>query len=71
MISIKDPNCHKRKCVHYMWMKGFVEEEEVFARHICTAFPDGIPDIISYGDEKHLKPLKNQGNNIVYKEAEE
>ncbi len=52
-------------------MKAFVEEKEVFARHICTAFPDGIPDIISYGDEKHLEPLKNQGNDIIYKKAKE
>ncbi len=54
-----------------MWMKGFIEEEEIFVRHICTAFPDGIPDIISYGDEKHLKPLKSQGNYFVYEKAEE
>ncbi len=71
MTHIEEPNCHKRKCVHYNWMKAFVEEKEVFARHICTAFPDGIPDIISYGDEKHLKPLKNQGNDIIYKKAKE
>ena len=66
MTSIGEPNCHKRKCVYYMWMKGFIEEERISARHICAAFPDGIPDIISYGDEKHLKFLKNQGNGIVY-----
>jgi hypothetical protein len=32
----------------------------------CDAFPDGIPDEIAYGRNKHLKPLKNQKNNIVY-----
>ena len=32
----------------------------------CDAFPDGIPDEITSGDNAHLTPLKDQGNNIVF-----
>ena len=32
----------------------------------CVAFPDGIPQEIWTGDNKHVKPLKSQGNNIVF-----
>jgi len=31
----------------------------------CAAFPDGIPDEIQFKN-KHDKPLKNQGNDIVF-----
>lgn len=37
----------------------------------CTAFPTKIPlDIVS-GATKHLKPLPNQKNNIIYEPATE
>lgn len=32
----------------------------------CRAFLKGIPDEILSGKEKHLKPLKDQGNNYVF-----
>lgn len=32
----------------------------------CFAFLDTIPDEILLGDNKHLKPLKNQKNDIVF-----
>lgn len=37
----------------------------------CDAFPNGIPDVITIGDNKHQKPLPNQGNNIVFEELNE
>ena len=63
MTNIEEPNCHKRKCVHYMWMKGFKDGEEIFARHICAAFLDGIPDIISYGEEKLYMKKRYKGRS--------
>ena len=46
-----------------MGITGYKEPDQYF---ICKAFPDGIPDKITYGDNLHLEPLKDQGNDIVY-----
>lgn len=35
----------------------------------CAAFPDGIPDEITGGENEHSEPLPGQKNNIVYQEA--
>ena len=32
----------------------------------CTAFKDGIPDVIISGENDHSKPLPEQDNNIVF-----
>lgn len=32
----------------------------------CKAFPDGIPDEITSGDNDHSEPLPGQKNNIVF-----
>jgi hypothetical protein len=32
----------------------------------CSAFPNGIPDVILYEGNDHSSPLKAQKNNIVY-----
>lgn len=32
----------------------------------CAAFPDGIPDEITSGDNKHKKPLKDQENALIF-----
>lgn len=37
---------------------------------ICKAFPDGIPIEILRGQNKHLKPLELQGNEIIYQPTE-
>lgn len=37
----------------------------------CTAFPDGIPDEITSGDNKHSRPLPEQKNNIVFEPISE
>lgn len=33
----------------------------------CDAFPDGIPDEIIGGKNRHTTPLPDQGNDIVFK----
>lgn len=35
----------------------------------CKAFPEGIPDEILNGSDRHFKPVKGQTNSIVYKKA--
>lgn len=32
----------------------------------CDAFPDGIPDEITSGDNSHSKPLADQANDIIF-----
>lgn len=36
----------------------------------CDAFPDGIPDEITSGENEHSEPLKDQKNDIVFEEGE-
>ena len=44
------------ECKHLYLVKGFK----------CAAFPKGIPDIILFGKNKHLHPLPDQDNEIVF-----
>jgi hypothetical protein len=61
---IKTPNCYIRKCKHYLGIKSDGSEET--ERVHCKAFPDEIPSEISFGNNKHLKKMKDQKNNIVF-----
>ena len=36
----------------------------------CNAFPNGIPDEITSGNNKHSKPLKGQKNDIVFEKED-
>jgi len=60
-----EPNCNKRACKYYI---GIIQSDgtELTETNSCEAFPDGIPDEISYGGNKHLEPLEDQKNDIVY-----
>lgn len=37
----------------------------------CNAFPNGIPDEITSGENEHLKPLPDQENDIVFEPIED
>lgn len=60
------PKCFERRCVHFIGVTQPDPEVEENEYITCTAFPNGIPDEISYGDNLHLTPISGQGNNIVY-----
>ena len=64
-----EPTCFTRKCKNYSGVKN--DGNELTERNFCKAFPDGIPDEIAYGDNKHLKLLPDQKNNIVFEKAED
>jgi len=66
---IAEPNCYKRHCKHFIGIKN--DGTEINERVYCEAFPDKIPYEIAYGNNKHLVPLKNQGNNIVYEKSKQ
>jgi len=59
--------CSERRCGHLL---GVIQPDgtEATEKPYCTAFLDGIPDEIAYGNNKHLKPYPGQRNEIVYKE---
>lgn len=66
---LDEPNCSIRKCKHFLGVGGPESDDgngEEFEVNICEAFPDGIPEDIAYGDNKHSTPLPNQKNAIVY-----
>jgi|APSaa5957512535_1039671.scaffolds.fasta_scaffold30329_4 hypothetical protein len=67
-MELVESNCLKRDCTYYSGAKEFIEGDPTSANHFCMAFPKGIPEEISYGENLHLKPLKNQGNDIEYEE---
>lgn len=60
--------CFLRHCKHF---QGIVQPDGTEATEVpaCTAFPKGIPDEIAYGGNKHLEPLPDQGNEIVFEKG--
>jgi hypothetical protein len=61
-------SCFNRLCKYY---EGVEESNnlERSPKHICRAFPNGIPDEITAGRDEHSRPLARQLNNIVYEGA--
>ncbi len=62
---LAEPRCFIRKCKNYL---GVIQPDDIEQTETnnCTAFLDGIPEEISYGDNLHLKPLLYQKNDIVF-----
>jgi hypothetical protein len=67
---IPEPNCDKRKCIHYL---GVIQPDgtELTEKVACRAFPNGIPSEIAYGRNKHLTVHPDQDNDIVYEREED
>lgn len=62
---LAEPKCFTRKCVHY-WGVLQEDESEESERNHCAAFPNGIPRKIAYGRNKHIRPIRDQDNDIVF-----
>jgi hypothetical protein len=60
-MQVIPASCADRKCKYY---QGYALIKGIPV-NVCTAFPDGIPDAIAYGDNKHLKSILGD-NGIVY-----
>ncbi len=60
-------NCYNRKCKHF---EGIIQPDgtEMTERAVCKAFPNGIPDEIAYGNNKHDKPYPGD-NGIQFEEV--
>ena len=64
--------CYERQC---KWYVGIIQPDgtEMTETNMCGAFafPDGIPNEIAYGDDKHNIPLKKQAKPYVYEKSED
>ena len=62
---LAEPTCWTRKCKHYI---GVIQPDgtEMTETNSCKAFPKGIPSEITYGDNRHTKPLSDQENDIIF-----
>ena len=65
---MEKPKCFSRKCKHYSGVKWLDPKEEISEVHYCVAFPEGIPDEITYGSNKHLTPEPGDGGVVFEKE---
>lgn len=65
---LAEAKCYSRHCKYY---KGIIQPDgtEMTEVNYCAAFPDGIPYEIAYGDDTHSKPIKDQGNEIVFEKG--
>lgn len=63
-------NCYIRGC---RWLLGVIildpDVEESNLIDFCLAFPEGIPDDIAYGDDKHESVRKGQVGQFVYEKG--
>ena len=63
---LAEPNCSKRRCVHYQGVRG----DEPTQVTVCAAFPLGIPHDIAYGDNDHTKPYPDD-HGIQFEEEQD
>ncbi len=59
-------DCFKRMCRFY---GGVIMKEETGLRHVCIAFPEGIPEEIWQGRSRHLESFPEQRNDVVFQKA--
>ena len=61
-------SCFKRMCKHF---EGIMESNgpERPGKHICKAFPEGIPDEILSGRNEHSVSMPGQDNIEIYERA--
>jgi hypothetical protein len=57
-------SCFKRMCKHYEGIED--SNPEPSARHICKAFPKGIPDEVVVGENDHLSLIPGQNSDEIY-----
>lgn len=65
---IAEPMCSIRKCRYFLGVNQ-PDGTELTETVICPAFPDGIPDEIAYGSDKHTSVRPDQKGTFVFKKA--
>lgn len=69
MTTVAEPKCHKRQCLYFKMKPGKQEKNGALPGPIfyCNAFPGGIPNDITYGDNKHEEVIEGQKGTFIYK----
>ena len=68
MALMQPVPCSKGRCKHYAGVKQ-PDGTEATERHVCTAFPDGIPAEIVTGRNMHTEPYPGDGGIQYEREA--
>ena len=69
-MALIKPKCFSRKCKYFIGaVSPDTSDPENGQKVICSAFPDGIPEEIAYGNNLHAKPLPGQINDITFEKA--
>lgn len=61
IVEVREPRCSERECKHFL---GVFQKDGQYVPY-CSAFPDGIPDEIAYGDNLHTKHFPGD-HGILY-----
>ena len=59
------PKCFSRRCIHFT---GAIQPDgtELTERVVCSAYPNGIPNSITRGDDDHREIRQDQDTDIVF-----
>lgn len=68
---IKQSTCDKRDCEHYQGVNKANPDDESTEFHYCRAYPEGIPDDISFGNKRHLQSYGDDSGIIFKKRVNE
>jgi hypothetical protein len=65
MIAIDGTHCYKNKC---RWFMGVIQPDgtEMTERLMCPAFPEGIPNEITTGDNQHTEVYEGQSGHFLF-----
>lgn len=66
---IAESKCHKRGCLHFIGVINDGTEET--ERVVCKAYPNGIPNDIAYGTNKHSEIQPDQLGGYIYEKEED
>lgn len=67
-MTLGPPRCWERGCKHFIGVDQ-PDGPELSERVVCTAFPNGIPDEIAYGENLDIEPFPGD-NRIQFEERE-
>ena len=59
------PACFLRNCKHYIGVDQ-PDGTEMTERNVCSAYPNGIPNSITRGDDDHREIRQDQDTDIVF-----
>ena len=65
MTMLIEPMCHKRGCQHFLGHRRIDGTDETL-KHVCEAYPMGIPNEIQSGEDLHLEVREDQFGGYVF-----